>query len=146
MDVKCAFLNRYLQEEIYEGHPPDFENPSLSNYVYKFQKAVYGLKQAPRSQYERLSKFVLKNDFTRRNIVKIFFTKTKENNLIIIQIYVDDILFGATNNNLCEEFSLLMSREFEMSMIGELTFFLGLQIKCARTEYLLIKVNMLMSY
>ena len=126
MDVKCAFLNGYLQEEVYVEQPPSFENSNLPNHVYKLQKALYGLKQVPRAWYERLSKFLLENGFTRGNIDKTLFTKTKTNDFIIIQIYVDDILFGATNNNLCEEFSSLMSSEFEMSMMGELTFFLGL--------------------
>ena len=124
-----CLLNGYLQDEVYVEQPPGFENPNLPNHVYKLQKALYGLKQAPTAWYERLSKVLLEKGFTRGNIDKTLFTKTKENDLIIIQIYVDDILFGATNNNLCEEFSLLMSREFDMSMMGELTFFVGLQIK-----------------
>lgn len=129
MDVKCAFLNGYLQEEVYVEQPPGFEDPNFPNYVYKLQKALYGLKQAPRAWYERLSKFLLENGFQRGQIDKTLFTKTKGKDFIILQIYVDDILFGATNNALCEEFASLMSKEFEMSMMGELTFFLGLQIK-----------------
>ena len=129
MDVKCAFLNGYLQEEVFVEQPPGFENPDFSNHVYKLQKALYGLKQAPRAWYERLSKFLLDHGFKRGLIDKTLFTKTKGDNFIVIQIYVDDILFGATNTSLCEEFSNLMSNEFEMSMMGELTFFLGLQIK-----------------
>ena len=118
----------------------------LPNHVYKLQKALYGLKQAPRAWYERLGKFLLENGFTRGHIDKIFFTKTKENDLIIIQIYVDDILFGATNNNRCEEFSLLICKEFEMSMTVNYHFFLAFKLNGARMEHLLLKADMQMSY
>ena len=84
MDVKCAFLNVYLQEEVYVEQPPGFENSNLSNHVYKLQKALYGFKKAPRAWYERLSKFLLENGFTRGNIDKTLFTKTKANDFIII--------------------------------------------------------------
>ena len=129
MDVKSAFLNGFLQEEVYVEQPPGFENPNFPNHVFKLQKALYGLKQAPRAWYEHLSKFLLKNGFRRGQIDKTLFIKNKGEDFIIIQIYVDDIIFGATNELLCKEFSTLMSQEFEMSMVGELTFFLGLQIK-----------------
>jgi len=97
--------------------------------VYKLQKALYGLKQATRAWYEGLSKFLFDHNFKRGHIDKNLFTKTKGHDFLIIEIYVDDILFGAINNSLCEEFSNLRSEEFEMSMMGEVTFFLGLQIK-----------------
>jgi len=126
MDVKYAFLNGYLQEEVYVEQPPGFEDPNFPTHVYKLQKALYGLKQAPRAWYERLSEFLLDHGFKRGQIDKTLFTKTKAKDFLIIQIYVDDILFGATNNSLCEEFLNLMSKEFEISMMGELTFYLGL--------------------
>ena len=97
--------------------------------MYKLDKALYGLKQAPRAWYERLSNFLMKNDYKRGTVDKTLFNRTKGNHLIIVQIYVDDILFGATNQVLCDEFANLMQSEFEMSMMGELGFFLGLQIK-----------------
>ena len=132
MDVKSAFLNDFLQEEVYVEQPPRFENPDFLNHVFKLQKALYGLKQARRAWYERLRKFLLKNGFRRGQIDKTLFIKNKGEDFIIIQVYVDDIIFGATNKLLCKEFSTLMSQEFEMSMVGELTFFLRLQIKQLR--------------
>ena len=84
MDVKCAFLNGYLQEEVYVDQSPGFENPDYPNHVYKLQKALYGLKQAPRAWYERLSKFLLEHDFKRWLIDKTLFTKAKGHDFIII--------------------------------------------------------------
>ena len=120
---------------------PGFENPDFPNHLYKLQKALYGLKLAPKAWYARLSKFILEHNFKRGLIDKTLFTKHKGHDFIIIQIYVDDILFGATNNSLCEEFSQLMRNEFEMSMMGELNFFLGLQISNAKMASSLIKAN-----
>ncbi|MBE2321147.1 hypothetical protein DVA67_034775, partial [Solirubrobacter sp. CPCC 204708] len=129
MDVKSAFLNGYIMEEVYVEQPPGFENHNLHNHVYKLSKALYGLKQAPRAWYERLSGFLLDNGFTRGKIDTTLFIKIKNSDMLIVQIYVDDIIFGATNDTLCNEFATCMQDEFEMSMMGELTFFLGLQIK-----------------
>ncbi len=129
MDVKSAFLNGYIMEEVYVGQPPGFENHLHPDYVYKLHKALYGLKQAPRAWYERLSNFLIENKFKRGNVDKTLFIKRKGNDLLLVQIYVDDIIFGATNDSLCQEFAKLMQGEFEMSMMGELNFFLGLQIK-----------------
>ena len=97
-----------------------------NNPVFKLKKALYGLKQAPRTWYERLSKFLLKKGFKMGKIDTTLFIKTKEKNMFLVQIYVDDIIFGATNDSLCEDFSKCMHSEFEMSMMGELNFFLGL--------------------
>ena len=89
---------------------------------------MYRLKQAPKVWYERLSDFLIENGF-KRGIVGInLFTKRSSNDLLIVQIYVDDIIFGATNECLCKDFSTIMQKEFEMSMMGELNFFLGLQV------------------
>ena len=129
MDVKCAFLNGILHEDVYVEQPPGFENPELLDHVFKLDKSLYGLKQAPRAWYERLSKFLLANDFKRGKIDKTLFLKSNGTDILVVQIYVDDILFGATNESLCKYFADLMSGEFEMSMMGELNFFLGLQIK-----------------
>ena len=90
---------------------------------------MYGLKQAPTAWYERLSKFLIENGFKRGKVDTTLFIKVKGNDFLIVQIYVDDIIFGASNESLCQEFSKVMQGEFEMSMMGELTFFLGLQVK-----------------
>ena len=129
MDVKSAFLNGFINEEVYVEQPPGFEDHEFSNHVFKLHKALYGLKQAPRAWYDRLSKFLIENDFARGNVDKTLFLKRKDKDLLVVQIYVDDIIFGATNDSLCQEFAKLMQGEFEMSMMGELNFFLGLQIK-----------------
>ncbi|KAL3510114.1 hypothetical protein ACH5RR_029515 [Cinchona calisaya] len=128
MDVKSAFLNGFIDQEVFVEQPPGFENKNLPNYVFKLSKALYGLKQAPRAWYERLSGFLLENGFKRGIVDTTLFTKTDLKGLLIVQIYVDDIIFGATNESLCKDFSQLMQEEFEMSMMGKLQFFLGLQI------------------
>ena len=128
MDVKSAFLNGILEEEVYVKQPPGFEDAIHPEHVYKLHKALYGLKQAPRAWYERLSKFLLENDFKMGTADKTLFTKQEKDDILLVQIYVDDIIFGSTNDALCKEFSDKMSKEFEMSMMGELNFFLGLQI------------------
>ena len=87
---------------------------------------MYGLKQASRAWYERLSNFLLEKGFSKEKVDTTLFIKKSKNNLLIVQIYVDDIIFGATNHCLCEEFSKLMQGKFEMSMIDELKFFLRL--------------------
>jgi hypothetical protein len=134
MDVKSIFLNGLISKEIYVEQPPSFESHEFPNHVFKLTKALYGLKQAPRAWYERLSGFLLEKGFTRGKIDTTLFTKTKNCDLLIMQIYVDDIIFGSTNENICIEFSKIMQKEFEMSMMGELNYFLGLQIKQTKNE------------
>jgi len=126
MDVKSAFLNGFIQEELYVDQPPGFENSDMPNHVFKLKKTLYGLKQAPKAWYERLSKFLLEKDFSRGKVHTTLFIKRKLNDILLVQIYVDDIIFGSTNDSLCKEFSQDMQSEFEMSMMGELNFFLGL--------------------
>jgi hypothetical protein len=95
-------------------------------------KALYGLKQAPRAWYERLRDFLIEKGFTIGKVDTTLFTKKFNGEIFICQVYVDDIIFGSTNEDYCKEFGELMSKEFEMSMIGELTFFLGFQVKQMR--------------
>nr|KYP57385.1 Retrovirus-related Pol polyprotein from transposon TNT 1-94 [Cajanus cajan] len=128
MDVKSAFLNGTISEEVYVNQSPGFENDLLSSYVFKLKKALYGLKQAPRAWYDKLSSFLTSNNFIRGKIDSTLFRKELKDDFIIVQIYVDDIIFCSTNENLYQEFSKLMQDEFQMSMMGELEFFLGLQI------------------
>ncbi|XP_019257681.1 PREDICTED: uncharacterized protein LOC109235889 [Nicotiana attenuata] len=129
MDVKSAFLNGYIYEEVYVKQPPGFANLTFPDHVYKLTKALYGLKHAPRAWYERLSSFLLNQGFKRGNIDTTLFIKNSSSGNLITQIYVDDIIFGSPKSALCEDFALSMKGEFEMSMMEELTFFLGLQIK-----------------
>ena len=118
MDVKNAFLNGLILE-VYVEQPPGFEDSQKLDHVYRLKKALYGLKQAPRAWYERLSKFLLEKNFTRGKVDTTLFIK-KDNEIFLVQIYVDDIIFGSTNESLCKEFSIDMQSEFEMSMMGEL--------------------------
>ena len=129
MDVKSAFLNDYINEEVYVEHPPCFEDDKKPNNVYKWKKALYGLKQAPRAWYERLRDFLLSKGFIMGKVDITLFTKKIGKDLFVLQIYVDDIIFGSTNQDFCEEFGKMMANEFEMSMIEELSYFLSLQIK-----------------
>ncbi|GJR67735.1 retrovirus-related pol polyprotein from transposon TNT 1-94 [Tanacetum coccineum] len=129
MDVKSAFLNGFINEEVYVAQPPSFIDFEKPNHVFKFKKALYGLKQAPKAWYDRLKAFLLDHSYTMGLVDNTLFTKKKDSHIIIVQIYVDDIIFGSTFQDLCDDFSKIMHDEFEMSMMGELNFFLGLQIK-----------------
>ncbi|KAK1628292.1 hypothetical protein QYE76_002607 [Lolium multiflorum] len=130
MDVKSAFLNGPLKETAYVAQPPGFEDPCRPNHVYLLHKALYGLKKAPRAWYEFLRDFLLQDGFCMGTVDSTLFTKrVKGGGLFICQIYVDDIIFGGTNPNHNKAFELLMTRKFEMSMMGELKFFLGFQVR-----------------
>ncbi|GJS94093.1 retrovirus-related pol polyprotein from transposon TNT 1-94 [Tanacetum coccineum] len=126
MDVKSAFLNGFINEEVYVAQPPGFIDFKKPDHVYKLKKALYGLKQAPKAWYDRLKAFLIKHEYKIGMVDNTLFTKKKSSNLIIIQIYVDDIIFGSTCQDMCDEFAKIMHDETEMSMMGELNFFLGL--------------------
>jgi hypothetical protein len=129
MDVKSAFLNGPIKKKVYVEQPPGFEDSEYPNHVYKLSKALYGLKQAPRALYECLRYFLITNGFKVRKADPTLFTKIVAKDLFVCQIYVDDIIFRSTNKSTCEEFSRIMIQKFEMSMMGELKYFLGFQIK-----------------
>ena len=99
------------------------------HHVYKLQKSLYGLKQEPRAWYERLSTFLVAKGYCRGNVDPTLFTRRSGKDILVAQIYVDDIIFDSTNNAFCSEFFDLMQGEFEMNLTGELTFFFGLQVK-----------------
>ncbi|KAI3676109.1 hypothetical protein L1987_85708 [Smallanthus sonchifolius] len=128
MDVKSAFLYGKVQEEVYVKQSPGFIDPNFPDRVYKLYKALYGLHQAPRAWYETLSKHLLENGFTRGAIDQTLFKRKDEMDTIMVQIYVDDIIFGSTNPRLCKEFEEVIQSKFEMSSMGEMKFFLGLQV------------------
>ncbi|GJU54201.1 putative ribonuclease H-like domain-containing protein [Tanacetum coccineum] len=129
MDVKSAFLYGTIEEEVYVCQPPGFEDPQFPDKVYKVEKALYGLHQAPRAWYETLSTYLLENRFRRGTIKKTLFIKKDKGDILLVQVYVDDIIFGSTKKSLCVEFEQMMHKRFQMSSMGELTFFLGLQVK-----------------
>src|SRR3954470_11404733 len=99
---------------------PGFEDFKHPKNVFKLDKALYGLKQAPRAWYERLSTHLTANGFVKGKIDSTLFLKTNGKHILVVQIYVDDINFGSTDDIMCKEFSTLMTNEFEMSMMGEL--------------------------
>ncbi|GJU89047.1 putative ribonuclease H-like domain-containing protein [Tanacetum coccineum] len=129
MDVKSAFLYGQIEEEVYVCQPPGFEDPDHPDKVYKVVKALYGLHQAPRAWYDTLANYLLCNGFQRGKIDQTLFIKRQKGHILLVQIYVDDIIFGSTKKELCDEFEKLMKDKFQMSSMGELTFFLGLQVQ-----------------
>ncbi|GJU43791.1 putative ribonuclease H-like domain-containing protein, partial [Tanacetum coccineum] len=129
MDVKSAFLYGTIDEEVYVSQPPGFVDPKFPKKVYKVVKALYGLHQAPRAWYATLSTFLLKSGYRRGTIDKTLFIKKDRNDIMLVQVYVDDIIFGSTKKSWCDEFEALMKSRFQMSSMGELTFFLGLQVQ-----------------
>ena len=129
MDVKSAFLNGMLQEEVYVEQLKGFVDPHRLDDVYKLKRALYGLKQTPRAWYDRLTAYPTEHGFKRGSADTTFFIRKDKNSFVVAQIYVDDIVFGATNDYLVHSFADEMKAMFEMSMVGELTYFLGLQVK-----------------
>nr|GEU93550.1 hypothetical protein [Tanacetum cinerariifolium] len=129
MDVKNVFLYGTIDEEVYVTQPPGFVDPKFPNKVYKFVNALYGLHQAPRAWYATLSTFLENSGYRRVVIDKNLFIKKDKNDIMLVQVYVDDIIFGSTKKSWCDEFEELMKNRFQMSSMGELTFFLGLQVK-----------------
>nr|GEY78850.1 reverse transcriptase domain-containing protein [Tanacetum cinerariifolium] len=128
MDVKIAFLYGTIEEEVYISQLSCFVDPKFLDRVYKVEKALYGLHQAPRAWYETLSTYLLNNGFRRGTIDKTLFIKQIKDDILLVQVYVDDIIFGFTKRSLSTEFEQLMHKRFQMSSMGELTFFLGLQV------------------
>jgi hypothetical protein len=129
MDVKSDFLYGVIQEEVYVRQTPGFGDPKYPNRVYKLSKALYGLKQATRAWYARLKTFLLDNGYVMGSIDKTVFTLKHGIDFLLVQIYVDDIIFSGSSHVLVSSFQEMMENEFQMSMMGELTFFLDIQVK-----------------
>ncbi|GKB86516.1 retrovirus-related pol polyprotein from transposon TNT 1-94, partial [Tanacetum coccineum] len=123
-----AFFNGELKEEVYVSQPKGFVDQDNPSHVYKLQKALYGLKQAPRAWYDMLSSFLISQHFSKSAVDPTLFTRQAGNDLLLVQIYVDDIIFASTNTTMCNEFANQMTTKFKMSMMGQMSFFLGLQI------------------
>ncbi|GJT57339.1 putative ribonuclease H-like domain-containing protein [Tanacetum coccineum] len=115
MDVQSAFLYGTIKEEVYVCQPLGFEDPEFPNKVYKPGMRTY--------------LYLLENGFRRETIDKTLFIKKDKDDILLVQVYVDDIIFGSTKKSLCIEFEQMMHKRFQMSSMGELTFFLGLQVK-----------------
>ncbi|GJU68481.1 retrovirus-related pol polyprotein from transposon TNT 1-94 [Tanacetum coccineum] len=128
MDVKTAFLNGILREEVYVSQPGGFVDQDNPNHVYKLKKALYGLKQAPKAWYDLLSSFLLSQKFSKGTVDPTLFTRKEGKDILLVQIYVDDIIFASTNPSLCKIFSKIMCSKVKMLMTRKMSFFLGLQI------------------
>ncbi|GKF49023.1 retrovirus-related pol polyprotein from transposon TNT 1-94, partial [Tanacetum coccineum] len=126
MDVKMEFLSGPLKEEVYVAQPYGFVDPDHPEKVYHLRKALYGLKQAPRAWYDELSNLLMSKGFTKGTIDPTLFTIRYGDDILLVQIYVDDIIFGSTNPKFSKRFEKLMHSRFEMSLMGEMKFFLGL--------------------
>nr|GEV73227.1 uncharacterized mitochondrial protein AtMg00810-like [Tanacetum cinerariifolium] len=119
----------YLLVSYLNWNPRRFEDPDFPDKVYKLEKVLYGLHQAPRAWYETISTYLLDNRFKRGQIDKTLFIKRNKGDILLVQVYVDDIIFGSTKKEMCDAFKILMHENFQMSSMGELTFILGLQVK-----------------
>ncbi|GKA39465.1 putative ribonuclease H-like domain-containing protein [Tanacetum coccineum] len=128
MDVKTVFLNGELKEEVYVSQPEGFIDPYHPHHVYRMKKALYGLKQAPRAWYDTLSKFLLAQGFSKGVVDPTLFLRKIGKHTLHVQIYVDDIIFASTDPKDCDRFPNEMSSKFQMSMMGQISFFLCLQI------------------
>nr|GFC50473.1 retrovirus-related Pol polyprotein from transposon TNT 1-94 [Tanacetum cinerariifolium] len=118
MDVKTAFLNGNLREEVYVSHPDGFVDPYNPNHVYKLKKALYGLKQDPRAWYDMLSSFLISQDFSKGSVDPTLFIRRNGNDLLLVKIYVDDIIFAASTPELCDLFAKIMCSKFKMGKIS----------------------------
>nr|GEU86848.1 uncharacterized mitochondrial protein AtMg00810-like [Tanacetum cinerariifolium] len=107
----------------------NLEEHGFVDKVYKVEKKLYGLHQALKAWYETLSTYLLDNGFKRGQIDKTLFTKRNKGDILLVQVYVNDIIFGSTKKEMCDAFEILMHEKFQMSSMGEFTFFLGLQVK-----------------
>nr|GEW39771.1 retrovirus-related Pol polyprotein from transposon TNT 1-94 [Tanacetum cinerariifolium] len=128
MDVKTASLNGELKEEVYVSQPEEFVDQNNPLHVCKLKKTLYGLKQAPRAWYDMLSSFLISQHFYKGAVDPTLFTRKAGDDLLLVQIYVDYIIFASTNTAMCDEFANLMTTKFKMSMMGQMSFFLRLQI------------------
>ncbi|GJT94284.1 retrovirus-related pol polyprotein from transposon TNT 1-94 [Tanacetum coccineum] len=128
IDVKIAFMNGNLREEVYVSQPDDFVDPDNPNHVYKLKKALYGLKQASRAWYDMLSSFLISQDFSKGSVDPTLFIRKEGKELLLVQVYIDDIIFAASTPKLCDLFAKIMCSKFKMSMMGKISFFLGLHI------------------
>nr|GEW33064.1 hypothetical protein [Tanacetum cinerariifolium] len=134
-----AFFYGKIEEEVYVCQPPGFEDPDFLDKLYKVEKALYGVHQAPRAWYETLSTYLLDNGFHRVKIDKTLFIKRHKGDILLVQVYVDDIVFGSTKKELCIAFEKMMHEKFQMSYMRELTFFLVLQVKQKQDGLLIIQ-------
>ena len=129
IDVKCVFLNRVLRETVYVEKPPRFMNNNFPNHCYILDKDAYGLKQAPRAWYATLTNFLKISKFKQGSVHPTLFRTKVGDHLMLFQIYFDDIIFGYKDPSLSKDFKELMKSKFEMSMMGNINYLLGLNVR-----------------
>jgi hypothetical protein len=126
MDVKSTFINEDLEEEVYIENPEGIQMSEKENYVCRLTKALYGLKQAPRAWHSRLDRYLQQQSFNKVNEDNNLYIKVNQDSILIIEVCVDDIIFGSDDDMMSQKFSKDMQNEFEMSLLGDLSLFLGL--------------------
>jgi hypothetical protein len=131
MDIKSTFLNGELEEEVYIEQPEGFQLSENTDYVCKLKKALYGLKHASRAWYSKMDKYLQHEGFRKGSAENNLYIKVSQGNILLIEFYVDDIIFGIDDDRLSQKFAKDMQNEFEMSLLQELSFFMVLQI-CQR--------------
>jgi hypothetical protein len=136
MDRKSAFLNGVIQKEVYVRQPLGFESPKYPDRVYKLSKALYGLNHASQAWYARLKMFLLEHGYVMGSVDKTLFILNHGTDFLLVQIYVDDIIFDGSSHSLVSRFQNMMESEFQMSMMGELTFFLRYPSETNEARYL----------
>ncbi|GJV54631.1 putative RNA-directed DNA polymerase [Tanacetum coccineum] len=129
LDVRSAFLYGELEETVFVEQPQGFEIQGMEEKVYRLRKALYGLKQAPRAWYGRIESYFKRQGFNKCPYEPTLFVRSdKEGELLIVSIYVDDLIVTGTTLSLIEEFKTSMKSEFEMSDMGEMHYFLGVEV------------------
>ena len=133
MDVKTAFLNGVLEEEVYVEQPLGYMKAGEEKKVLKLKKALYGLKQAPRAWNTRIDTYFKENGFEQCPYEHALYVKKNGRNVLLVALYVDDLIFLGSNDQMIEEFKSTMTREFEMTDLGLMRFFLGLEVRQEET-------------
>lgn len=128
LDVKSAFLNGPLEEEVYVTQPPGFEIKGREDKVYRLKKALYGLKQAPRAWNKRIDSFLVQQGFNKCSVEYGVYVRMKGVKMLLICLYVDDLLVTGSNHAEIEEFKERMKSEFDMTDLGVLSYFLGMEL------------------
>ena len=129
MDVKSAFLNGVLKEEVYVEQPPGYEVKGEEHKVFRLKRSLYGLKQAPRAWYSRIDSYLMRNGFSKSDGEPTLYIKASNGKVLIVVLYVDDLIFTGNDKALIVEFKEAMKSEFEMTNLGLLKFLLGIEVK-----------------
>ncbi|KAD1540679.1 hypothetical protein E3N88_42653 [Mikania micrantha] len=129
LDVKSAFLNGELKETVFVEQPPGFVQKGEENKVCKLKKALYGLKQAPRAWFKRIEGYFVREGFKKSHYDHTLFIKKQNKGVVIVSLYVDDLIYTGNKRELCESFKLSMMSEFEMSNLGRMKYFLGVEVE-----------------